>query len=253
MGVAVAPIECLQGKGTEAVSTCACKVMGRACARGSAHLRTKRSSSRRHLRAADVQSGQRSPLCSSARQYGQGRPEHRTGTRTGQVRLYAWRGHRTGTCMEDLRSPARQGRDDVAPEHGWGGPSRPALRCSPQISGTRDGPFRRRQGGQSVANARHGHARQAASFAGDHSQVCRAECVRSPALTQMKMSQPASRAGRTHEDAQMESSTCFHTAPLRAGGDPIVDVRSGGEGGHEGSERAQILLPVKNGDPVKQG
>ena len=63
MGVAVAPIECLQGKGTEAVSTCACKVMGRACARGSAHLRTKRSSSRRHLRAADVQSGQRSPLC----------------------------------------------------------------------------------------------------------------------------------------------------------------------------------------------
>ena len=127
VGVAVAPIECLQGKGTEAVSTCACKVMGRACARGSAHLRTKRSSSRRHLRAADVQSGQRSPLCSSARQYGQGRPEHRTGTRTGQVRLYAWRGHRTGTRMEDLRSPARQGRDDVAPEHGWGGPSRPAL------------------------------------------------------------------------------------------------------------------------------
>ena len=142
MGVAIAPIECLQGKGTEAVSTCACKVMGRACARGSAHLRTKRSSSRRHLRAADVQSGQRSPLCSSARQYGQGRPEHRTGTRTGQVRLYAWRGHRTGTCMEDLRSPARQGRDDVAPEHGLGGRSRPALRCSPQISGTRNGPDR---------------------------------------------------------------------------------------------------------------
>ena len=142
MGVAVAPIECLQGKGTEAVSTCACKVMGRANARGSAHLRTKRSSGRRHLRVADVQSGQRSPLCSSARQYGQGRPEHRTGTRTGQVRLYAWRGHRTGTCMEDLRSPARQGRADVAPEHGWGGPSRPALRCSPQIFGTRDGPDR---------------------------------------------------------------------------------------------------------------
>ena len=68
------------------------------------------------------------------------RPEHRTRTRTRQVRLYAWRGHRTGTCMEDLRSPARQGRDDVAPEHGWGGPSRPALRCSPQIFGTRDGP-----------------------------------------------------------------------------------------------------------------
>ena len=83
--------------------------------------------------------------------------------------------------------------------------------------------------------------------------MCRAECVRSPALTQMKMSQPASRAGRTHEDAQMESSTCFHTAPLRACGEPIVDVRSGGEGGHEGPERAQILLPVKNGDPVKPG
>ena len=57
MGVAVAPIEYLQGKGTEAVSTCACEVMGRACARGSAHLRTKHSSSRRHLRAAAVQSG----------------------------------------------------------------------------------------------------------------------------------------------------------------------------------------------------
>ena len=127
-------------KGTEAVSTWACKVMGRACARGSAHLRTKRSSSRRHLRRADVQSGQRSPLCSSARQYGQGRPEHRTGTRTGQVRLYAWRGHRTCMRMENPCSPARQGRADVSPEHGLGGRSRPALRCSPQISGTRDGP-----------------------------------------------------------------------------------------------------------------
>ena len=104
MGVAIAPIECLQGKGTEAVSTCACKVMGRACARGSAHLRTKRSSSRRHLRAADVQSGQRSPLCSSARQYGQGRPEHRTGTRTGQVRLSAWRGHRRPDMHADGES-----------------------------------------------------------------------------------------------------------------------------------------------------
>ena len=82
---------------------------------------------------------------------------------------------------------------------------------------------------------------------------CRAECERSPGFTRMKMSQPASRAGRTHEDAQTESSTCFHTAPLRACGEPIVDVRSGGEGGHEGPERAQILLPVKNGDPVKQG
>ena len=127
-------------KGTEAVSTWACKVMGRANARGSAHLRTKRSSGRRHLRVADVQSGQRSPLCSSARQYGQGRPEHRTGTRTGQVRLSAWRGHRTCMRMENPCSPARQGRADVSPEHGWGGPSRPATRCSPQISGTRDGP-----------------------------------------------------------------------------------------------------------------
>jgi hypothetical protein len=57
------------------------------------------------------------------------------------------------------------------------------------------------------------------------------------------MSQPASRAGPTHEDAQMESSTLSHTAPLRACGDPIVDVKSGGEGGHEGSETTQILLP----------
>ena len=140
MGVAIAPIECLQGKGTEAVSTCACKVMGRANARGSAHLRTKRSSGRRHLRVADVQSGQRSPLCSSARQYGQGRPEHRTGTRTGQVRLYSWPGYRTCMPMEVRCSLARQGRADVSPEHGLGGRSRPALRCSPQISGTRDGP-----------------------------------------------------------------------------------------------------------------
>ena len=69
----------------------------------------------------------------------------------------------------------------------------------------------------------------------------------------MKMSQPASHAGQTHDDAQMESLTRFHTAPLRACDEPIVHVRSGGEGGHDGSERAQILLPVKNGDPVKQG
>ena len=76
----------------------------------------------------------------SARRYGQGRPEHRTGTRTGQVRLSAWRGHRTCMRMENPCSPARQGRADVSPEHGLGGRSRPALRCSPQISGTRDGP-----------------------------------------------------------------------------------------------------------------
>ena len=38
------------GKGTEAVSTCAYKLMGWASARGSAHLRSKRSSGRRHLR-----------------------------------------------------------------------------------------------------------------------------------------------------------------------------------------------------------
>ena len=69
----------------------------------------------------------------------------------------------------------------------------------------------------------------------------------------MKMSQPASHAGQTHEDAEMESSTRFHTAPLRACDEPIVDVRSDGRVDHEGSERAQILLPVKNGDPVKQG
>ena len=134
------PAASLQDKGTQTVSTCSCKHMGSASGRGSAHLRTKSSSSRRHLRRADVQSGQRSPLCSSARQYGQGRPEHRTGTRTGQVRLYAWRGHRTCMRMENPCSPARQGRADVSPEHGLGGRSRPALRCSPQISGTRDGP-----------------------------------------------------------------------------------------------------------------
>ena len=118
------------GKGTEAVSTCAYKLMGRARARGSAHLRTKRSSGRRHLRGADVQSGQRSPLCSSARRYGQGRPEHRTRTRTRQVRLSAWRGHRTCMRMENPCSLARQGRADVSPEHGCGGPSRPALLTS---------------------------------------------------------------------------------------------------------------------------
>ena len=104
-----------------------------------------------------------------------------------------------------------------------------------------------------MANARHGHARQAASFAGDHSQVCRAECERSPGFTRMKMSQPASHAGQTHDDAQMESPTRFHTAPLRACDEPIVDVRSGGEGGHDGSERAQILLPWQERRPCQTG
>ena len=125
------------GKGTEAVSTCTCKLMGRASARGSAHLGTESSSGRRYLRGADVQSGQRSPLCSSARRYGQGRPEHRTGTRTGQVRLSAWRGHRTGMRMDDLCSLARQGRADVSPEHGLGGRSRPALSSGPDFTWAR--------------------------------------------------------------------------------------------------------------------
>ena len=58
--------ESLQDKGTQAVSTCACKIMGSGSARGSAHLGTRSSSSRRYLRRADVQRGQRSPLCSSA-------------------------------------------------------------------------------------------------------------------------------------------------------------------------------------------
>ena len=49
------------GKGTKAVSTCSRMLMGRANARGSAHLGRKSSSDRRHLRVADVQSGQRSP------------------------------------------------------------------------------------------------------------------------------------------------------------------------------------------------
>ena len=110
-----------------------------------------------------------------------------------------------------------------------------------------------RQGGQSVANARHGHARQAASFAGDHSQVCWAECERSPGFTRMQMSQPASRAGPTHEDAQMESPTRFHTAPLRACDEPIVDVRSDGRVGHEGSERLDFCLPWKTEALSNQG
>jgi len=41
--------------------------------------------------------------------------------------------------MENPCSPARQGRADVSPEHGCGGPSRPALHFTPQIFGTRDG------------------------------------------------------------------------------------------------------------------
>ena len=49
------------------VSTCACKLMGSGGARGSAHLSKSSSSGRRHLRGGDVQIGQRSPLCSSAR------------------------------------------------------------------------------------------------------------------------------------------------------------------------------------------
>ena len=69
----------------------------------------------------------------------------------------------------------------------------------------------------------------------------------------MKMSQPASHAGQTHDDAQMESPTRFHTAPLRACDEPIVDVRSGGEGGHDGSERAQILLPWQERRPCQTG
>ena len=104
-----------------------------------------------------------------------------------------------------------------------------------------------------MANARHGHARQAASFAGDHSQVCRAECERSPGFTRMKMSQPASHAGQTHDDAQMESPTRFHTAPLRACDEPIVDVRSGGRVGHEGSERLDFGLPWKTEALSNQG
>ena len=111
------------GKGTEAVSTCTCKLMGRASARGSAHLGTKSSSGRRHLRVADVQSGQRSPLCSSARRYGQGRPEHRTGTGAGPVSLCSWPGYPPCMPMEVRCSLARQGRADVSPEHGLGGGS----------------------------------------------------------------------------------------------------------------------------------
>ena len=66
--------ESLQDKGTQAVSACSCEHMGSANARGSAHLRTKSSSSRRYLRRGGVQRGHRCPLCWLARR----RPTWRT-------------------------------------------------------------------------------------------------------------------------------------------------------------------------------
>ena len=148
--------------------------------------------------------------------------------------------------MEVRCSLACQARADVSPEHAWGVPLEGRLNFRPEICGTRNGPDRRPKFCQSMASARQGHARQATSFAGDHSQVCRAECERSPGFTRMKMSRPASRAGQTHEDVQMESSTHSHTAPLRACGEPIVDVRSGGQVGHEGSEWLGFRPPLEN-------
>ena len=115
------------------------QTQGRGCASGSAHLRTRNSSDRRYLRGAGVQSGQKCPLCSSAREYRQGRPVHKGRTTARQVRPYAWPGHRTHISMQDQRLHAPQGRADVSPEHGWGGLSRPALNFHPQICGTRGG------------------------------------------------------------------------------------------------------------------
>ena len=56
------PAESLQDKGTQTVSTCSCKHMGNASGRGSAHLRTRNSSGRRHLRRASVQRVHKCPL-----------------------------------------------------------------------------------------------------------------------------------------------------------------------------------------------
>ena len=128
-----------ENKGTQAVSMCAQKHMGRGGLRGSAHLGLKSSSDRRYLRGVGVQSGQKCPLCSSAREYRQGRPVHKGRTTARQVRPYAWPGHRTHISMQDQRLHAPQGRADVSPEHGWGGLSRPALNFHPQICGTRGG------------------------------------------------------------------------------------------------------------------
>ena len=66
------PAASLQDKGTQTVSTCSCKHMGSASGRGSAHLRTKSSSSRRHLRRGGVQRGHRCPLCWLARRHRRG-------------------------------------------------------------------------------------------------------------------------------------------------------------------------------------
>ena len=90
-------------------------------------------------RGVGVQSGQKCPLCSSAREYRQGRPVHKGRTTARQVRPYAWPGHRTHISMQDQRLHAPQGRADVSPEHGWGGLSRQALNFHPQICGTRGG------------------------------------------------------------------------------------------------------------------
>mgnify|MGYP000117077801 CR=1 FL=1 len=116
--------------------------MGRGGLRGSAHLGLKSSSDRRYLRGVGVQSGQKCPLCSSAREYRQGRPVHKGRTTARQVRPYAWPGHRTHISMQGQRLHAPQGRADVSPEHGWGGLSRQALNFHPQICGTRNGPVR---------------------------------------------------------------------------------------------------------------
>jgi hypothetical protein len=77
------------------------QTQGRGCASGSAHLRTRNSSDRRYLRGAGVQSGQKCPLCSSAREYRRGRPVHKGRTTARQVRPYAWPKHPTQYTMSE--------------------------------------------------------------------------------------------------------------------------------------------------------
>ena len=66
VGMAAAPIKVPASKGTAAVSTCSSKLMSSAARGGSTHLGSKYASGRRHLRRADVQSGQGSPLSSGS-------------------------------------------------------------------------------------------------------------------------------------------------------------------------------------------
>ena len=77
-----------------------------------------------------------------------------------------------------------------------------------------------------MANVRHVHTRQAAVCSVNHSQVSRAECKRSPAFTQIKISRLESQAGPMSEDAMMDSSMDSHTALLPARQQSITEARS---------------------------